>query len=75
MLLFFFLVALFAYVVVRAFETTTVDFVLPPDGVHSLSFHFGLVIAVLVIWRHRENIARLGRGTERRFEWQRKAES
>ena len=32
-----------------------------------LMFGFSVFIAVLVIWRHRENIVRLTRGTEPRF--------
>lgn len=36
-------------------------------GVRSPSFVLGAVLAVLVIVRHRENLARLARGTERRF--------
>ena len=42
-----------------------------PGGPHGPTFAFGVVIALLVIVRHRENIARLTRGTERRFEWNR----
>jgi glycerol-3-phosphate acyltransferase PlsY len=36
---------------------------------------FGIAIALLVIVRHRDNIVRLLRGTERRFEWSRSADS
>jgi glycerol-3-phosphate acyltransferase PlsY len=36
----------------------------PPDN---LVFGFSVFIAVLVIWRHWENIVRLARGTEPRF--------
>lgn len=42
-----------------------------PGGWHGLTFAFGVAIALLVIVRHRENIQRLARGTERRFEWNR----
>lgn len=44
---------------------------LAPRGVHSLTFGFGVAAALLVILRHRENIGRLLRGEERRFEWSR----
>lgn len=42
-----------------------------PGGVMSPRFLFGVVIAVLVILRHRENLARLRRGEERRFSFRR----
>ncbi len=38
-----------------------------PGGVRSPSFVLGAVLALLVIVRHRENLGRLARGTERRF--------
>lgn len=38
-----------------------------PSGVRSPLFVFGLLVVVLVVVRHRENLARLARGTERRF--------
>ena len=38
-----------------------------PGGVRSPTFVFGVVIALVVILRHRENIVRLARGEERRF--------
>lgn len=40
---------------------------LQPAGVRSPAFILGLVLAVLILWRHRENYARLARGEERRF--------
>jgi len=45
--------------------------VLALPGAGPLTREFGIVIALLVILRHRENIGRLARGTERRFEWKR----
>src|SRR5258706_1829738 len=42
---------------------------LVPGGAHSLTFAFGVVAALLVIVRHRDNIRRLLAGTQRRFEW------
>ena len=36
-------------------------------GVRSPTFALGVLLAVLVIVRHRENLGRLARGTERRF--------
>ena len=41
--------------------------VIAPGGVKSPTFVFGVLVAALVILRHRENIARLVSGTERRF--------
>uniref|UniRef100_A0A832MLF4 Glycerol-3-phosphate acyltransferase n=1 Tax=Eiseniibacteriota bacterium TaxID=2212470 RepID=A0A832MLF4_UNCEI len=38
-----------------------------PEGVRSPTFGFGVVVAALVIVRHRDNIGRLLRGQERRF--------
>jgi glycerol-3-phosphate acyltransferase PlsY len=39
------------------------------DGFRRLPFYFGVLAAGLVIWRHRENLARIRAGTERRFSW------
>src|SRR5262249_56591579 len=38
-------------------------------GVRSPTFVIGSLLALVVIVRHRENLARLVRGTERRFTW------
>jgi glycerol-3-phosphate acyltransferase PlsY len=38
-----------------------------PSGVRSPLFAFGVVVVLLVLVRHRENLQRLARGTERTF--------
>jgi glycerol-3-phosphate acyltransferase PlsY len=38
-----------------------------PGGVRGPTFAFGVLIALLVIVRHKENLVRLARGQERRF--------
>jgi len=40
---------------------------LQPAGVRSPAFALGVALAVLIVWRHRDNYARLARGEERRF--------
>ena len=42
---------------------------LPEGGVRSPTFAVGLLLGLLVILRHRGNLARLAQGTERRFSW------
>jgi len=44
-----------------------------PHGVASPTFAFGVLLALLVIVRHRDNIVRLARGEERRFSFKRGA--
>jgi len=46
-----------------------------PSGVASPSFAVGAVLATLVIVRHKDNIARLLRGEERRFSFTREKKS
>jgi len=41
----------------------------PHGGVRSPTFVVGAALALVVIVRHRENLSRLVRGTERRFTW------
>jgi len=48
---------------------------LSPGGVKSARFVVGVVIALLVILRHRENLARLAKGEERRFSLRRSSPS
>jgi glycerol-3-phosphate acyltransferase PlsY len=42
-----------------------------PDGIASPGFLLGLLLAIVVIARHRENIVRLAKGQERRFSFTR----
>ena len=42
-----------------------------PGGIRSPTFWFGVVAAVVVILRHRDNLGRLSRGQERRFSFKR----
>ena len=44
-------------------------------GASSPTFAFALVVALLVIGRHKDNIRRLRDGTERRFDWNRGGQS
>ena len=41
---------------------------LDAHGLHSATFAFSLAMAALVIWKHRDNIQRLARGSESRFD-------
>lgn len=43
--------------------------VVAPGGTRSPTFAFGVVVALLVIARHHENLRRLVRGEERRFQF------
>ena len=40
---------------------------LQPAGARSPAFVLGVVLALLIVWRHRDNYVRLARGEERRF--------
>ena len=40
-----------------------------PAGVKGPTFAFGVLLAAVVVVRHRENLRRLARGSERRFSW------
>jgi glycerol-3-phosphate acyltransferase PlsY len=40
---------------------------LSPLGIHQPLFGLGIVLAAVLIWSHRGNLARLRRGEERRF--------
>jgi acyl phosphate:glycerol-3-phosphate acyltransferase len=55
--------------ILGAFAFVIAIALLAPGGAHSLTFAFGVLVALLVVWRHRENIGRLFAGTERRFEF------
>ena len=44
-----------------------------PHGWKSPTFVFGALLAVAVVFRHKDNIARLARGEERRFSFKRSA--
>jgi glycerol-3-phosphate acyltransferase PlsY len=44
-----------------------------PGGARSATFGFGVLVAAVVILRHRENIVRLLRGTERRFSFRKES--
>jgi glycerol-3-phosphate acyltransferase PlsY len=41
---------------------------LDAHGLHSAPFFFTLAMGLLVAWKHRENVQRLARGTESRFD-------
>jgi glycerol-3-phosphate acyltransferase PlsY len=47
--------------------------VIAPDGWKSPTFGFGALLAAAVVLRHKDNIARLARGEERRFSFKRSA--
>jgi glycerol-3-phosphate acyltransferase PlsY len=44
-----------------------------PGGARSATFGFGVIVAAVVILRHRENIGRLLAGTERRFSFRKES--
>jgi glycerol-3-phosphate acyltransferase PlsY len=48
-----------------AFTIAAAEF--EPGGVRSPVFALAVVLAILIVWRHRENYRRLARGEERRF--------
>lgn len=41
---------------------------LDAHGLHSAAFAFTLAMGALIAWKHRDNVQRLARGTENRFE-------
>jgi glycerol-3-phosphate acyltransferase PlsY len=47
--------------------------VIAPGGWRSPTFEFGVLLAAAVVLRHKDNIARLARGEERRFSFKRSA--
>lgn len=62
-------IMLTGYVSLATLVATAISVIYAADlGLKSPGFVFALAMAVLVVWKHRENIQRLAEGNESRFE-------